>query len=123
MVAPLPKTLNKWSPINKTAATARYSLHIENPGIPSALEKEQNFDFNIFPNPANQEVTIALASSGLDKANIVLLDLLGREVKHWELQRGEVEKSLSLQDIPSGLHLIRVSQGERRSTRRLEIIH
>lgn len=117
------KTLNKWSPINKTAATARYSLHIEDTSIPLSLDKEQEFNFSTFPNPANQEVTIAFTSSGLDKKNIVLLDLLGREVKYWELQRSEVEKSLSLQDIPSGLYLIRVSQGERESTRRIEIIH
>ena len=96
-----------------------YELNI----MPTLSVEEFGFEnFVVFPNPNKGEFTIKLSSATTSKLDIQLIDLRGRMIyKNIYKDGGDFEETLSLTNIQSGMYILNVSDGLRRSTKKIII--
>jgi hypothetical protein len=79
-------------------------------------ENENNFSFNIFPNPSHGIFTISLLS--YFKTEIIIYNVLGQSI--WQKTNStESNFSIDISDQPKGLYLIKAIQGGRMCVRKL----
>lgn len=102
---------------NKTGCECISEVNHNNVGI----EEELNLDNNvlIYPNPANSQVTILLDQSITKGAKIEIINSLGAVVKTISLVDGKVV--FDINDLTSGLYLVRITSGNTISTKKLTI--
>jgi hypothetical protein len=83
-----------------------------------------------YPNPASRRVTVRFAipeearSASQGEATLRLYDVLGREVQsvRTSAEPGRHETQLSVQDLASGVYVLRLQAGETSQTRRLTVV-
>jgi hypothetical protein len=76
-------------------------------------------NWNVYPNPANEYVTIEINSNILPEM-IQLVDLTGRTVKEWENVKDPTIK-LDISEIPDGYFIVRIMKGTQFWTQKLLI--
>ena len=83
------------------------------------MEDHEKAEFKVYPNPVHDVVMVEL-SNGTGIANIALYDLQGRVVganNHSPLQTGATA-TLSLNSVPAGVYVLRVTDTEGREYHR-----
>lgn len=65
-------------------------------------------DMEIFPNPAQDEITLNLAHAVNQQTGIVLMDLSGKIYRKDILEPGQDQKNISLTTLPSGIYVLRL---------------
>ena len=78
--------------------------------------KQQSDAIGFYPNPVSNGKIYITSKTTLDK-EIVIFDILGKKV----LQTVITTKELSISNIPSGVYIIKISEGDVTSTRKLII--
>ena len=81
--------------------------------ISVALDELQGITLNLFPNPANQEVNIALNGAALE--SVVVLDQFGRTVKV------SMASNINVSDLASGVYQVILYTDKGNITRRLVV--
>ena len=80
----------------------------------------------IFPNPANGMTTVAYnVGSHADNVNIVLTDLLGRQMRVLEngfQAAGPQSKAVNMENLAAGTYLVRVQVGDKVATRKVVLL-
>jgi hypothetical protein len=107
-----PLQTTPWSSV--TTFTTGSSNLVENFG-----SEDQIFGshFNLFPNPANEEVNLY---ASFEVANVAIYDVTGRMVR--QEQFGETKNAvLSLNGLAKGTYLIEASNATEKVTRRLTV--
>lgn len=86
-----------------------------------SLGVEQKNDFNIYPNPANNELFITL----IEPVNIKSIELIAFDGKSYELKMNSslMKQTLDLSEFPNGLYILRSTGNRTTSFRRLIIQH
>ncbi|HOS16093.1 MAG TPA: T9SS type A sorting domain-containing protein [Bacteroidales bacterium] len=83
--------------------------------FPNAIIETNDLISNIYPNPANDKVSINLKNNG--NATIQLFNILGQEVKTVYTTENKVEVNVS--DLNSGIYFIRVDQNNKTFTAKI----
>ncbi|RAU82680.1 hypothetical protein DP923_12600 [Pontibacter arcticus] len=67
----------------------------------------------VYPNPFISQISISLVAQQQESAQLILLDLQGREVirKTIELEKGENQLELPLQKLANGMYMLKVVSG------------
>lgn len=76
------------------------------------------FNVRAFPNPSGDEFTVYLEGANNDKVSIVVYDALGRQVKQFEKESGNIPIHFG-RDLKGGMYVVEVRQGENRKTIKL----
>jgi hypothetical protein len=104
--------------------TERYALLI-NGADTGTLSNKQNelTSFTMYPNPAQNDITIAFNNSlAGDKITVEIYDLLGQRVSNASFQNsGSFEQRIDTSNLNSGIYLVRVGDGNVYSTGKLVI--
>ena len=82
---------------------------------PAAIDKQQVKVERVFPNPINDYMFVEITSDKYAKAEFVLMDILGNPVQQWEaveLSPTTQKVRLNLNDLHSGLYLLKVKIGD-----------
>lgn len=82
------------------------------------FEQEEVLDFNIYPNPANQNVTI---NGKIQGAQIELINILGQTIYQETATSGTV--SFNISDFANGTYFIRLTDQSEQVTKKLVIRH
>ena len=81
-------------------------------------------DFDLYPNPADKEVTVEFEEAISDDTDWILFDQLGREIYKGELKTGTKSLNIETSDIPSGLYFFQLYRGEEKArSRRIIVTH
>jgi len=78
-----------------------------------------------YPNPARGRVTVRFAVPETDSDKLVrlqLYDILGRQVRTAPVEAGRHETRLSVEDLASGVYVLRLEAGSQTRTRRLTVV-
>jgi len=77
--------------------------------------------FSLWPNPAGSTANVKFNSESSGNINVSLFDLNGRTVQSekFEGTGGLFTKSLNVENLASGVYIVKVSQGDRQSVARL----
>lgn len=81
------------------------------------LDETEMVNWKIYPNPANDFVTIEL-NQNLEVDKIQLLDLAGRVLKEWTWDN-TLKMQLDVSDIPAGYFLLQMVKGTRNWSKKL----
>lgn len=88
------------------------------------LNYYSKLDLSLYPNPSNGGVTIQISSnSTINNPKIVIYDIKGIIVYENSFQNNEnhFEKSLSLQNLSSGIYLLTIVSDQEKITKKLII--
>jgi hypothetical protein len=80
---------------------------------------------SLFPNPANDKVSVQFLAAQAGQAGIQLMDLTGKVVRTHSATAGEGENTMGIQigDLAAGLYLVRIELNGEVITRRLDVAH
>jgi len=101
------------------------SIYIDNAnfnGSPVGINDPvaSNIDYTLYPNPANNQVTLQLEGTSFDQINIY--DGLGRQVLSQGGNTGQ-QTSIDVSQLPNGVYHVAVLSGSERSVKMLTVRH
>jgi hypothetical protein len=76
------------------------------------------FNVKVFPNPSTDQFSLYLEGGNNDKVHIVVYDAMGREVKKFEKEGGNIPVIFG-RDLTGGAYFVEVRQGENHKTIKL----
>jgi hypothetical protein len=79
---------------------------------PAQSELEQPESFSVFPNPANNELTISLLERVEEETPINFTDMLGRTFAIGKVEKGSFESTVQTSDLNEGIYLISIKAGK-----------
>ena len=90
----------------KPFLTTRTSTILQQIKLTSVAENENyNLPVSLFPNPANEKITLQIASSGVERKGMIF-DITGRQYKTFELKQMQAEKVIPIDDLLPGIYLL-----------------
>jgi len=100
-------------------------LYLHNPTV-GISENTQDISFNVFPNPANNSVTIQLGNDLQGKTNINLYDVTGQLVK--VISDGASYSTgqtivFSVDNLSTGFYFITLTNQEKQVSKKLLVNH
>jgi hypothetical protein len=86
-----------------------------------AVEEDSAEKLTLSPNPSTDEAVLELSSAFRGVVTLRLTDAAGREVRALQANKtGEsFRQAVNLRNLPTGLYLLRVQQGEQTAVKKL----
>ena len=83
-----------------------------------------SLNLSIHPNPSNGMIHVRFKTISNERIKISLIDLQGRNVfsSSFNADQAVFDQSISTEKFSNGVYLLDVSQGEKRSTKKLFIL-
>lgn len=107
--------------LSPTAIMIRLS---DEPSTASLTEKENNFGLNVYPNPANDQVTVDFKLDNTASVNVSVTDLTGKVVYTSDLgskTSGDHKLSFNTAAFSNGIYMINFNANNATSTQKLVI--
>jgi hypothetical protein len=101
--------------INTTTTSAQTPEVIKSKPSPAEVLP---FNVKAFPNPSGDEFNIYLEGANDETVSLVLYDALGRQVKKFEKEGGNIPIHFG-RELKGGIYILEVRQGENRKTIKL----
>ncbi len=79
-------------------------------------------NFNMFPNPAQDEVSIQLELKAEDLFKVMLMDATGRILIEQKIDAGSMEVQLNVADLSNGIYQVLLSNGSTSTVKSLSIL-
>ena len=102
-------------------------LRLLNPAAPTLINELPSSvsSFSVFPNPANDNVSIKLDMKETSNVSIDILDLSGKKVMTImdERQNGMLSKQINTSTLSNGNYIVRLLVNGQTSTQKLNILH
>ena len=86
------------------------------------LDEEAIIDATVFPNPANDQLTVRLASE-INSGTITLTDLNGRVVLTKEVSTNASEISVDVSNLASGMYTLHVQSEKGVNSIQVDVMH
>ena len=84
----------------------------------TGIETESNVSIQLFPNPADQFITVVIDFTDLNY-NLIITDIFGREIKNEQVNNKNF--TIETQSFSEGIYLIKIVNGKNSSTRKFVI--
>ncbi|MEO1254713.1 MAG: T9SS type A sorting domain-containing protein, partial [Bacteroidota bacterium] len=99
-------------------------LGLSNPNTELALGIEDLKDFAVYPNPADQEVTLEFAEPVREETDWVIYDQSGREIIKGNISIGTKTMIVETSEMPSGLYFVHLyAEDRKRQVKRVIVLH
>ncbi len=106
-------------PVTQKDTLDYYKIIIDDCGGTSVVNADNTASFDVYPNPAKENVTISnLVNDGLDKT-IQVINAEGKVIKTLHTDKNSL--SISTEDIKSGIYFVKVTQKNAQETVKLVI--
>ncbi len=90
----------------KPFLTTRSASILQQLTITSVAEAEfGNLSVSLFPNPANEQINIRCESSDTERKGMIL-DMVGRKQRSFELKANQAEKMIPVDDLQPGIYVL-----------------
>lgn len=91
--------------------------------IADELTVDNFFSFNLYPNPTNGSVTLAVNHTENTNLKLNIKDILGKTVlsQSWDVQKGLQERQLDLTNLPTGSYIVELKGHNITEYKRLQI--
>jgi len=78
---------------------------------------------SIYPNPADDELTIQLPTAAPQRLPLQMVDQVGRVVNEHFISEGERSKTISTRDLAGGIYLLQLGSGNTSTRKKIMIVH
>jgi hypothetical protein len=84
-----------------------------------------DFDFNVYPNPANDLINLVFSDKVNGQVYLIITDLAGRKIYSGVFRNLNSDQihSISSANFEEGVYLLYVQSGEKSSTRKIVVNH
>ena len=96
---------------------------IARPGNVTAVEPLKLENINLFPNPADHELTIQLPVAAPERLQLQMVDQVGRVVNEHFIAAGERSKTISTRDLAGGIYLLQIGSGNTSTRKKVLVVH
>lgn len=79
--------------------------------------------FEVAPNPSHGEVKLELSERPGNNVQIEIYSILGNKISSFHIRAGEQHILLNLSSLTNGIYLIRLTDGQNSSVKRVKIQH
>lgn len=79
-------------------------------GIPSA-QAGSEIEASVFPNPATDQLHIALSKAASQSVEVALFDLMGKQILQSQINSGQQKITLDCSTVPASIYLVKISEG------------
>jgi hypothetical protein len=86
-------------------------------------EEKRALDFGIYPNPADQMITLQLPLPVVKDERVTLTDQMGRTINEYILKSGEQILKILVEQAAGGMYLIQIGSGEAVVRKKVMITH
>lgn len=85
----------------------------------------EDIHLRIAPNPASSNVELTLPAVEKGMVKVEIYTILGTQIQStvYQVSEGAVSLNLSVANLPDGMYLVRVSQNDNISVKRLKVQH
>ncbi|MDB5269101.1 MAG: Delta-60 repeat protein/Por secretion system C-terminal sorting [Hymenobacter sp.] len=82
-------------------------------------------ELEVFPNPAQQQVTLRVPATAVSATAqpVLLLDMQGRTVRRFALPAHQSEAVISLAEVAAGVYLLQTTTGQGPARQRVTVVH
>jgi hypothetical protein len=95
---------------------------INDPDVTTGIE-DMNKAFNVYPNPADKEMTIELPEISSQPASLKMFDQMGKIVNQSVFEKGQQRKLLDTTELAGGMYLIQIQTSKGILSRKVMVIH
>jgi len=81
------------------------------PDVITGIEPSLSEQIRLYPNPADQSVTLHLASPVHEEAPLKMFDINGNEVYQGIMEKGQQVKVITTENLTSGVYLLQLNSG------------
>ena len=86
-------------------------------GGDEGIKEKQYTDINIYPNPANEQITISLPFGGEGNVDVKVFNMLGVNVLSQQQAKGD-NLNIAIHSLPAGVYVVRCSNNDKVITKR-----
>jgi hypothetical protein len=86
--------------------------YIPTPGVVTGVEQSLSDQIGVFPNPADQQITVILPEKAQRQLPVILYDTYGKELFRGYFNIGEQSKVISTTDMADGVHLLQTESNQ-----------
>jgi hypothetical protein len=86
-------------------------------------DPERDEQFSVFPNPADQEITIVLPKPVAQRTAVQVYDQLGKMVNESYFEKGQGKKTITTSDYSGGVYLIQVGSEKGMLRHKVMVLH
>jgi spore coat protein H len=102
----------------KPFLTMRSASILQQLTITSVAESENdNLSVSLYPNPANEQINVKCEPADAER-NGMILDMVGRKQRSFELKAGQTEKMIPVDDLQPGIYVLVLSDNGRITSNR-----
>jgi hypothetical protein len=103
-----------------STVTKSYKIQVNTAVVAAIKTNQLNDDFSIFPNPANETITISLSNPGHQMVSATLTNMLGQVVKTERFGNGtSIHTNLNITDLQKGMYLLNLMVGDTNTIRKI----
>ncbi|HOZ86676.1 MAG TPA: T9SS type A sorting domain-containing protein [Bacteroidia bacterium] len=97
-----------------------YSIQLNKSVLTGISEGSWQNNLSLFPNPAGEQVSLYLTNAAHEPVNVEIHNVMGNIVKTLILGTTvNIEETISLRDVPSGIYVVKIFIGKRSFTHKL----
>lgn len=85
--------------------------------------EDLNTLFNVFPNPADKEMTIELPVTPTKRTTLKMYDQMGKMVEETFFEKGDSRKTIDTNPLSGGMYLIQVESEKGVLRRKVMVVH
>jgi hypothetical protein len=91
--------------------------------IVTGIENGSGNAFTVYPNPADQQMTIILPEPSKQRAALQLFDQMGKLVYESRLEKGDSEKTIATNALAGGVYLIQIDSPKGALRKKVMVLH
>lgn len=107
-----------WSSPLIKSGNSMITVDVVSPFSVNTIEKAENFDISVYPNPAKENVSIEV-SEGLKSSELKIFNIQGKLVKYFILN--STQTTINISDLESGFYFIKVQDEHKTLLRKLVV--
>jgi hypothetical protein len=90
-------------------------------GEVATTQGEATSELLVYPNPVNDQATVAYTSANNANLTLTVVDVLGREVYRTTTNDGKLSTKINVKALQAGIYLVRVQDGTQNLTKKLVV--
>lgn len=88
-------------------------VHMTSGTCTASVNDHANVDFNVYPNPVDQDMQIKLSDSYNNDINVKIVDILGKVVSSVKVPAGSIYTSISTTELVEGIYFVNFSANDK----------
>jgi PKD repeat protein len=93
------------------------------PSVITGIETAFDANFNVYPSPADREMTVELPETAKELMSLKIYDQVGKAVHQSSFEKGDKQKVITTENLSAGMYLIQIQSQKGVLRRKVMVLH